>query len=107
MITNGPHPPPDTAPRPDPPERWPGEILLDLDAESRAGLEDVRWMHEQYNKGAFDEYSGEWIAVVRKTLLGHDESLARLREVVSATHGVPIKRIVTTYIDRNQIPTVW
>lgn len=112
MNTNGTHPTPDTAPhpdrpdRPDPPERLPGEIWLDLDAESRAGLEDVRWINEQYNRGAFDEYTGEWIAVVRKTLLGHDKSLMRLREAVSATHGIPVSRIVTTYINRHQIPSI-
>lgn len=108
MNTNGTHPTPDTASqpdRPDPPERWPGEIWLDLDAESRAGLEDLRWIHEQYNRGAFDEYTGQWIAVVRKTLLGHDENLIRLREVVSATHGIPGSRIVTTFIDRDPIPS--
>lgn len=106
MTTNGtqPTPPAIDAGLAEQPERLPDEIWLELDAESRAGLDDLRWIHEQDNRGVFDDYSGEWIAVVRKTLLGHDRRLAKLRAEVSAAHGIPSSRIVTTYINRHPIP---
>ena len=59
-------------------------------------------MSRQYNLGTFDEFGGEYIAVVGKTVLGHNRSLLKLREIVTAETGIPANRIVTTLIRRRR-----
>lgn len=75
------------------------EIVLDLDAEGMAAQTDVAWIDDEYNKGHFADYRGEYIAVVGKRLLGHDKSLQALRETVTRTTGLSPNRIVTSFID--------
>jgi hypothetical protein len=95
MNVNGTHtaPPPTAA---DPA----GDVFLDLNDEGRAAVADENWVDEQYNLGTFDEFKGQYIAVVNKKLLGHDKSLKKLRADVTAATGIPASRIVTTLIVR-------
>jgi len=85
-----------------PPQRLaiPGQPL-ELGPESMAIIADEVWIDEQYNAGAFDDYSGEYIAVVDKKLLGHNKIVQELREAVSRATGIRMGRIVTDFIDRN------
>jgi hypothetical protein len=78
----------------------PDELFLDLNDEGKAALADENWVSEQYSLGAFDEFKGEYIAVVGKKVLGHDKKLKKLRAEVSAATGIPVSRIVTTLIIR-------
>jgi len=75
------------------------EIVLDLDDEGIAAQADVAWIDDEFNKGNFANYRGEYIAVVGKRVLGHDKSLWALRENVARTMGFPLGRIVTSFID--------
>ena len=95
MTTNGTHPPPSAIPRDptDPPDQ---QYLPDSWAPL---LADLRWLDEQYNRGAFEAYRGEFIAVIERTLVGHHPSLPALREQVSRDTGHPVGRIVTSYVD--------
>lgn len=77
-----------------------GDLFMELDAEGLAALADANWINEQYNRGAFDAFRGEYIAVVGLKLLGHGKSLKKLREEVTAATGIPASRIVTTLIVR-------
>ncbi len=88
------------------PEVEPDNFLVDLDDEGRAALADEVWMNQEYNRGTFDEFGGEYIAVVGKKVLGHDRSLLKLREIVTAETGIPARRIVTTLVTRRRQPTL-
>jgi hypothetical protein len=94
---------PSTAPPRPPDDPAAGDIFLDLDDEGQAALADHNWMDEQYNQGTFDQFRGEYVAVVNKTVLGHDKNLKRLRETVAKETGIPASRIVTTLIVRQRI----
>ena len=76
----------------------PEEIFLELDKEGQAALEDMKWIEEQSNHGAFESYRGEYTAVAHKTLVGHDKSLKQLRKNASEATGLDVNRIVTTFI---------
>jgi hypothetical protein len=79
----------------------PGEIILNLDPESRAMLEDMSWENEQHNAGAWTEFQGEYIAVYHKRLYGHGPDPLALREQVARNHGLPAGKIVIQYIDHD------
>ena len=74
--------------------------FMELDEEGRAALADANWINELYSRGGFDAYRGEYIAVVGMKVLGHDKSLIKLREDVTAATGIPASRIVTCLIYR-------
>ncbi len=78
------------------------ENVLDLDTEGMAAQADVAWIDDEFNKGHFADYRGEYIAVVGKRMLGHDKSLKVLRATVTRTTGFSLSRIVTSFID---VPT--
>ncbi len=82
-----------------PAEELPDEIFLQLDGEGRAAQADVSWIDEEYNRGALENYSGEYIAVVAKKILGHGKDLNKLRNEVSTATGIAQSRIVTSLID--------
>ena len=81
-------------------DRAAGDLFMELDEEGQAALDDENWINEQYNRGGFDAYRGEYIAVVGKQVLGHSKNLLKLREDVTAATGIPASRIVTTLIVR-------
>jgi hypothetical protein len=95
MNVNGTHtaPPPTAA----------GDLFLELNEEGQAALADANWVSEQYSLGTFDEYKGQYIAVVNKAVLGHNKRLKVLREEVTAATGIPASRIVTCLIIRQQV----
>jgi hypothetical protein len=76
------------------------ETTLDLSIEGQEALADVAWMRNEYNKGTFDAYRGEYVAIHRKTIVGHHASLLQLREQVAQETGIPAGRLVTTFISR-------
>jgi hypothetical protein len=84
-------------------EYLPGDLVMEFDEEGLAALADENWLNEGYSKGTFDEFCGEYIAVVNKQVLGHNKSLRKLREVVSAETGIPVDRIVTRLIFRKPL----
>ncbi len=96
MNVNGTH----TAPSPIPNDPAADDIFLDLDEEGKAALADENWVDEQYNLGTFDEFKGEYIAVVEKQVLGHNKNLKKLRTDVTAATGVAASRIITCLIIR-------
>jgi hypothetical protein len=93
--------PPVTGPIPGA-EYLPGDLVMELDEEGLAALADENWVNEEYSKGTFDEYRGEYIAVVGKKVLGHGKNPHALRELVSSATGIPANRIVTELIFRKQ-----
>lgn len=85
------------------PASEPSELFLELNDEGKAALADENWIDEQYDLGTFDQFKGHYIAVVNKTVLGHDKKLKKLRSDVSAATGIPVNRIVTALIVRQQL----
>jgi hypothetical protein len=81
-------------------EYLPGDLVAELDEEGLAALADRQWISEHYSKGAFDEFRGQYIAVVNKTVLGHGKNRIQLIETVAAETGVPADRIITSLIFR-------
>ena len=77
----------------------PDEIVLDLDADGMAAQADVAWIDDEFNRGNFANYRGEYIAVVGKRVLDHDKSLRALRAKVTQATDFPLSRIVTSFID--------
>ncbi len=78
------------------------DLFMELNDEGKAALADANWVNEHYSLGTFDEFKGQYIAVVDKKVLGHDKNLKRLRETVSRETGISVNRIVTTLIVRKQ-----
>ena len=96
------NPPPVVGPLPGV-EYLPGDLVMELDDEGKAALADENWVNEEYSKGTFDEFRGEYIAVVGKTVLGHNKRWKALVETVSAETGISPDRIVTTLIYRKPL----
>jgi hypothetical protein len=69
--------------------------------EMKERLADRRWLNDQINDGAMDAYSGEFVAVVEKRMLGHHKNPHQLRKEVSESTGIPEERIVAIFVDRN------
>ncbi len=80
----------------------PDTLVVELSDEGKAALDDRRWVSRQLNLGTFDEFGGQYVAVVGKKVLGHDPDLLKLREVVTAETGIPVKRIVTRLVLRRR-----
>ena len=76
-----------------------GTDRLPLTPEWREYFADIKWVREEYNAGRLAPYAGEYIAVVRKQLLGHGPSLLKVREDVARETGIRPGRIVTTYVE--------
>lgn len=76
-----------------------GVDRLQLTPEGWETLADWKWVDQEYNAGRWEPYAGEYIAVVRKQLLGHGPSLLKLREDVARETGIPPGRIVITYVE--------
>ena len=76
-----------------------GVDRLQLTPESWELIADWKWVDEEYNAGRWGPYAGEYIAVVRKQLVGHGPDLLKLYEDVSRETGFHPDRIVTTYVE--------
>lgn len=66
--------------------------------DTKAAMADWGWLNDEYNKGRWVEYMGEYIAVGDRRLLGHGPDPNELRERVKRESGVPPSRIVLSYI---------
>ncbi len=84
-------------------EYMPGDLVADLDDQGKAALADANWVNEEYSKGTFDEFRGQYIAVVNKKVLGYGKNRLRLAESVAAETGIDADRIVTTLIFRKPL----
>lgn len=84
-------------------EYLPGDLVMEFDEEGLAALADENWVNEEYDKGTFDEFRGNYIAVVNKKVLGHGKNPHKLRELVSAETGIRANRIITTLIFRKPL----
>jgi hypothetical protein len=93
---NGTTPPPAAPPAPAPDD---GVDRLQLSPEGWEMLADWKWVDQEYNAGRWEPYRGEYIAVVRKQLVGHGPDLLKLREDVSRETGIQPDRIVTAYVE--------
>jgi len=67
--------------------------------EFKEAIADDAWINDQFNAGALEAYSGEYIGVVGKKILGHNRDLDRLRDEVSKASGIRKGRIVTFFVD--------
>jgi hypothetical protein len=93
MTTNGTHPPPPAT------DAAHGDVFLELNDEGKAALADFAWVGEQYHRGAWAAHAGEYIAVVRRQVVGVGGDPAGLRERAARECGVPPGRVVVSYID--------
>ena len=84
-------------------EYLPGDLVMEFDEEGLATLADRNWISEHYSKGTFDEFRGQYIAVVNKKVLGHSKKRVELIESVAAETGIAPDRIITTLIFRKPL----
>ena len=64
------------------------------DAVEREALEEWSWVIQERGKGRFDEYAGQHVAVVNKTVLGSSLDPNLLRQYVAEKHQIDPRRIV-------------
>lgn len=57
------------------------------------------WFYEEVNKGVFQQYEGEHIAIYGRAVVDHDANRVELCRRASEAHGVPPNRIIYPYID--------
>ena len=100
-TATGPDTPTNGAPAdPVPPRKLdPNTDKLPLDAEGWAYLADLKWVDEQYNRGAWDQYMGNYIAVARKQLIAYGPDPLALRERAAKESGLDPDRISITYVE--------
>jgi hypothetical protein len=84
-----------TAPNPPPATDAPHPVHPD----TLATLADWGWLHDEYNKGRWVEYMGEYIAVADRQLLGHGSDPNELRARAGRESGYPLHRITVSYIE--------
>jgi hypothetical protein len=81
------------------PKLDPNTDKLPLTPEGWAYLADLKWVNEEYNRGTWDQYAGNYIAVARKQLLGHGADLPALRERTARECGLDPDRILVIYVE--------
>ncbi len=64
------------------------------DAVEREALEEWSWVIQERSKGRFDEYLGQFVAVVNKTVLGSALDPNLLRQDLAEKHHIEPRRIV-------------
>jgi hypothetical protein len=73
--------------------------IVPLDEVGREQLADEDWLFEQLNAGKLTSYSGQYIGVAGKQILGHNRSLKQLRDAVERERGIPPQRLLTFLVD--------
>jgi precorrin-2 dehydrogenase/sirohydrochlorin ferrochelatase len=72
----------------------PIEPFPEPDAVEREALEEWSWVIQERSKGRFDDYLGQYVAVVNHTVLGSSLDPNLLRTSVSEKHQIDPRRIV-------------
>jgi hypothetical protein len=63
-------------------------------------LDAWRWIAEERQKGTFDDYRGQHIAVLDRQLLGAGRDPDLLRELLALKNKIDPERLVIAYIDQ-------
>ncbi|MBA4065797.1 MAG: hypothetical protein C0501_19180 [Isosphaera sp.] len=84
---------------PGPPAPHDDPDKLPLTPEGWEVLADMRWVDDEFHRSTWDPYVGNYIAVVRKRLLGYGPDYLALREQVAREHNVSPDRLVIRYVD--------
>jgi hypothetical protein len=82
----------------EPPAR-PDERVVDLPEYLKAACRDLDYINDEYNRGGWVEYEGQYIAVVDKEVRAHGMMPRELRDQVAAELGVPRGRVAISYIE--------
>jgi hypothetical protein len=96
-ATNGRPGAEEPAPRPPAPHDDPDK--LPLTPEGWEVLADMKWVDDEFHLWHWEPYAGNYIAVVRKQLLGYGPDYLALRERVAREHNVSPNRIVISYVE--------
>jgi hypothetical protein len=87
--------PPDSASSPSPPRTQ--SELGPIDEEI---VEEWRWIMEARQRGDFDSYRGQHVAVYRQKIWGSSYDPELLREYIALKYQIDPERLVVVYIDR-------
>jgi hypothetical protein len=79
------------------PNDSPPEIATVI-ADPTAWHADMQWALQEWEKGAFEQVSAEYVAVYNKQCLAHGNNPNELRRYWSEQLQVPFQRIVVKYI---------
>lgn len=85
-------------PTPEPTAR-PDERPVELPAYLKAACADLDYINDEYNRGGWVEYEGQYIAVVDNVVRAHGMIPRELVEKVVAELGVPRGRVAISYIE--------
>jgi hypothetical protein len=70
------------------------EPFPEPDPVEEEALEEWVWVLQERAKGRFDEYAGQHVAVVNKTVLGSSLDPNLLRQYLAEKHNIDPRRIV-------------
>jgi len=72
---------------------------LDLDADARGLLADSDWIDDEYNRGCWAAYVGQYVAVASRKLLAHGTDPNRTRADAATASGLAPRRIAVAFIE--------
>jgi hypothetical protein len=81
------------------PSARPGERVVELPDSLKAAVADLDYINDEYNRGGWVEYEGQYIAVVDKVVRAHGMMPRELVDKVVAELGVPRGRVAVSYIE--------
>lgn len=81
------------------PSARPDERVVELPDYLKAACRDLDYINDEYNRGGWVEYEGQYIAVVDKVVRAHGMMPSELRAKVVAELGVPPGRVAISYIE--------
>jgi hypothetical protein len=76
----------------------PAPRVIDPDADALAYLADLKWISEQFDRGAWNLYAGNYIAVVRKRVVACSPDLIAIRERAARENGLNVEYVATAYV---------
>jgi hypothetical protein len=71
--------------------------LLEASPLHREVVAELRWAHEQCERGAFNAYHGQYLAIVNKTVQAVGEA-DRARDEAASRMSVPPERVALFYV---------
>jgi hypothetical protein len=74
-------------------------LQLDEHAQARLVLADLEAAHHLLEAGQLDAYGGEYVAVLRGQVVGHDTDLDRLFETVAREQGIHPNRLSPIFVE--------
>src|SRR5260370_37980562 len=75
------------------------EPFRKADAVEEEVLEEWRWVLQERSKGRFDEYAGQHVAVVNRTVLGSSLDPNLLTQYLAEKNNIDPRRIVTFSVE--------